>query len=190
MTPATYKRPSASKIQQAAILRDIDIPEVRTEPGRRAVMTPSRFAWLVVLTQDCDLELDHHARKGTSPRRGGSPVARDKMLRTVLLCPAFPTGEVLDGTYLRPIQSRTWAAVEKKILLQNRDERYYVLEPYEPFLAESITLDFKLVVGTSAMYLERWIRNHRESRVAVLQPPYRDHLAQRFAYYFTRVALP
>ncbi len=153
-------------------------------------MTRSRFTWLVVLTQDCDLDLDRHARHGTSLVPDGNPVGEDKQLRTILLCPAYPLDEVLAGTYLRPFKARAWPGREKNILLENHHERYHVLKPDNILLNEELALDFKMLIGAPPTYLERWNRYHPESRVAVLVPPYRDHLTQRFAYYSMRVALP
>ncbi len=95
-----YRRCSASKIQQTAILRDVEIPEVHRRRGRAAQVDFATYPWLVVLNQDCDLDLDHHARRGTSPTGGGQPVRQDKILRSVLLCAAFPENEVLAGTYI------------------------------------------------------------------------------------------
>ena len=142
-----YERLKASKIQQTAILKDIDIPEVRVEPRRRAAMTQTRFKWLVVLTQDCDLDLDRHARRGTNPNPGGTPVSKDKILRMALLCPAYPLDEVLLGTYLRPVTSKKWGHDDSKTLVGNHHERYHVLQADNKYLLEQLVLDFKMVVG-------------------------------------------
>lgn len=182
-----YKRCSASKIQQTAILRDVEVPEVHGRRGRFSQVDFATYPWLVVLNQDCDLDLDHHARKGTSPT-GGPPIKKDKRLRSVLLCPAFPELEVLDGVYVEGASK--FLGTEQRMVRDNRHERFHVLSPEPPLVNETLILDFKLVIAATPEYVERWIRSHRESRVAVLNPPYRDRLTQRFANYFTRIAEP
>ncbi len=182
-----YKRPSSSKIQQTAILRDVQIPEVHVRSQRSSTVDFATYPWLVVLNQDCDLDLDHHARNGTSPT-GGNPVKKDKRLRSVVLCPAFPELDVLAGTYVEGATS--FSGTQRGMVMENRHERFHVLSPEAPLLIETLILDFKLVVAATPDFIERWIRTHRESRVAVLNPPYRDRLTQRFANYFTRIAEP
>ncbi len=142
-----------------------------------------------MLNQDCDLDLDHHARNKTSPVPGRPPVSMDKALRSVLLAPGFPADKVLSGVYLLPdVQSREWKGTEQRILLDNRHERFHVLEPELPLLSERLILDFKITVACSPSYLEQWIRSNKAGRIAVLNPPYRDRLTQRFVNYFARIA--
>ena len=182
-----YKRPSASKIQQTALLRGVKIPEVHRSGRRFSKVDFASYPWLVVLNQDCDLDLDRHARKGTSPT-DGNPVNKDKRLRSVLLCPAFPELDVLDGSYVEGASK--FLGTQQGMVMNNRHERFHVLSPEPPLVSETLILDFKLVIAATPEYIERWIRSHRESRVAVLKPPYRDRLTQRFANYFTRIAEP
>lgn len=182
-----YKRPSASKIQQTAILRDVKIPEVHSRTARSARVDFATYPWLVVLNQDCDLEMDHHARSGTGPPNS-NPVSRDKRLRSVLLCPAFLELEILSGTYVEG--AHEVSGTRMHILMDNRDERFHVLNSEPPLVEETLIVDFKLILTATPEYVEHWIRNHRESRVAILNPPYRDRLTQRFANYFTRIAEP
>lgn len=194
-----YKRPPASRLQQGLVLRNVDIPEVhakrknaaRAKRKNAARASFTTFRWLIILNQACDLDLDHHARHGTSPVAGGQPVRMDKALRTVLLCPGFPADDVLNGTYLQPVtHAAEFRGTEQRMVLSNRHERFHVLEPEEPLLTDRLILDFKLIVAVAPDYLERWVRNNAASRLAVLMPPYRDRLTQRFTNYFNRIAEP
>ncbi len=106
-----------------------------------------------------------------------------------MLCPAFPELEVLAGTYVEGA-SKVESKTQAEMILDDRNERFHVLHPEPPYLQQSLILDFKLVLSMTPDYLERWIRNHRASRVARLIPPYRDRLTQRFANYFIRIAEP
>jgi len=191
VTTPRYRRASASKIEQTAILRDVEIPEIVARRRDRVRAKFTSYSWVVVLNQDCDLDLDHHARHGTSPKVGGNPVRKDKLLGSLQLCRAFPQDELLAGTYLRPLAEATkFGTSESRTILANRHERFHLLSIEAPLLATPLILDFKLIVPVAADYLERWIRGHRESRVAVLRPPFRDRLTQRFSNYYSRIAEP
>ena len=110
------------------------------------------------------------------------------MLRGVLFCPAWEADEVLSGRYIHG--AKKWNGSEENLMKRNGADRYHFLPAETPLLADALILDFKLVSAVPPSYLERWIRNHRESRVAVLLPPYRDRLTQRFTNYFGRIAEP
>lgn len=182
-----YRSPAPGLIEQTAILRDVPLPEVHFRAGEEARVSLTKYSWLVVLNQECDLRFDHLARAGEPSRAGGSPVKKDKLLRSMLLCPAFPQDRVLAGTYIQ--DATKWAGNEKRMLEQNRHERYHSL-PAEGPMTEPLMLDFKLIVAAHPDYLEQWVEEHPESVVAVLCPPYRDRLIQRFVNYFGRIAEP
>lgn len=182
-----YRPPDPGCIQQTAILQDVRLPEVRFGRGEEARASLTKYPWLVVLNQDCDLQFDRLARAGEPLRAGGPPVKKDKLLRSVLLCPAFPRDHVLAGTYVE--DATKWRGTQKDILLQNRHERYHVL-PVEGPVTEPLVLDFKLIAAVHPEYLQQWIEQHPASVVAVLCPPHRDRLIQRFVNYFGRIAEP
>lgn len=182
-----YRTPNPGVIEQTAILRDIDLPEVHFRAGQDAQAALATYPWLVVLNQDCDLLFDRLARTG-QPLIRGDPVKKDKLLRSVLLCPAFPLEHVLAGEYV--LEARRWGSRDKEILIQNREDRYHVLPADEEFLVEALALDFKLIVAVHPEYLQQWVEGRPESVVAVLNPPFRDRLMQRFINYFGRIAEP
>jgi len=182
-----YKRPNPGTIEQTAILRNIQLPEVHYRAGQEVRATLATYPWLVVLNQDCDLLFDRLARAG-QPLIWGDPVKKDKLLRSILLCPAFPLEHVLAGEYV--LEARRWGSKVKEILIRNREDRYHVLPTDEELLIEPLALDFKLIVAAHPEYLQQWVESHPESVVAVLNPPFRDRLMQRFVSYFGRIAEP
>ena len=182
-----YLPPNPGEIQQTAILRDVHLPEVHFRAGEQVEASLTPYPWLVVLNQDCDLQFDRLARLRRPLRDGGVPVKKDKLLRSILLCPAFLADHVLAGTYIE--DATEWNASEKKTLQQNRHERYHVL-PAEGPIAEPLMLDFKLVVAVHPEYLQQWVEENPQGVLAVLCPPYRDRLMQRFVNHFGRIAEP
>lgn len=185
---ARYEKPEAGVIQQSSILRDVELPYVySTEDGQAAVRVDP-YPWLVVLNQDCDLLLDRLARLGQPIQEGKPPVKRDKVLRSVLLCPAFRLDHVLAGIYIE--DASAWGSTRKNILLQNREDRLHVLTAEESFLPEDIVLDFKLIVSADPDYLYQWARQNPDKIVARLASPFQERLMQRFVNYFGRIAEP
>lgn len=183
-----YRVPTAGRIEQTQILRDVDVPEVVILEDGSAKVRLRPYPWLVVLNQECDLQLDYLARNRLSGSDGKPPVRLDKRLTNILLCPAFPADHVLAGTYVE--EAPAWGGTEKGILLGNRHDRYHVLAPEEPNIEVQLILDFKLVVGATPSYIEQWIATHPDSSVAALEPPFRERLMQRFVNYLGRVAEP
>jgi len=183
-----YRAPTPGLVEQTAIIRDVAVPEVRERQDDRASVSYTRYSWLVILTQDCDLQFDRLARRGEPLRPGGAPIKRDKLLRSILACPAFAQDRVLAGTYLE--DGTKWNSDERKTLLRNQADRYHVLTQEEPSLTAPLILDFKLILAVHPEYLEQWVGQNPESVVAVLNAPYRDRLTQRFVNYFGRIAEP
>ena len=156
--------------------------------AEEADVTFTLYPWLLVLNQECDLQFDRLARAGAPLKEGDAPVKKHNLLMSILLCPAFPQDHVLAGTYIP--EARKWGSDEKKILLQNQADRYHVLPSEEPLMHEPLVLDFKLTVAAHPDYLQHWVKANPAGVVAVLNPPFRDRLMQRFVNYFGRIAEP
>ncbi len=149
---------------------------VRAESPRGS---PIVHPFAIVLSQDCDLE--QHYRHMTQ-----KPQAKPT-LPNVLFC------EAVLALTLRGAAggSDVWKRVR-----QNKDERYHCLEGIpagEDSTNEGIGalgIDFKryFTIPTDEIY-ER-LRIREAQRRARLTDPYAFHLARRFFYYQSRVALP
>lgn len=183
-----YEKADAGALQQSTILRDVELPEVHFAHGDEARATFATYSWMVVLNQDCDLQFDRLARASEPLVEGKAPVRKHNMLRSIVLCPAFPEDHVSAGTYIP--EAKKWGSDERKILVSNRDDRYHRLPPEEPFLSEGLILDFKLIVAALPDYLQEWMARNPTRVIAKLKPPFRDRLMQRFINYFGRIAEP
>ena len=133
----------------------------------------------VVATQDCDLLWDY---EGT---REGKP----SDLNGVLLYEAEPADQA--KTKL-PRGNDIW-----KRIIQNRDERYHLLESVradDDCVGEGIPgliIDFKrfFTLAASEIYRQITIAESARRRCR-LEMPYREHFQTRAAFYFQRVMLP
>jgi hypothetical protein len=136
----------------------------------------------IVLSQDCDLEIDFLARN--QPQSLSNP--EDKLLLSVLFCEVISArelkGRLSDGQLWRQIR-------------ENRHDRYAYLRSAPPELDArnvgfpDLGIDFKryFTIPTKIVYEQL---SSKAERRACLQSPYLEHLSARFANYLSRIALP
>jgi hypothetical protein len=203
--PPIYRRsPARGALRQCEILSHV--LEIRIDIGAGVQRgTPSLNArvhpYVLVLSQDCDLDWDYRAR---SPLPGAVTVAEERKIPAILLC------EVIAAANLRArpdINSSLWNTVK-----QNKNERYQFLEQVPAgqdavrLGLPELALDFKryFTIPAEQLYYQlRYQRLHRSFDVEVEEPrivkayrrccvtsPYAEHLASRFAYFQSRIALP
>ena len=173
-------------LRQGEILSNVMLPQAvrvaNDDPDDRAVDLIRR-EWAVVVSQDCDLDLDYKARFPAD----GVAIAEDKKLAQVLLLWAN-TATAARGLIRGSDQ---W-----KRIRQNNDVRYHVLQDAEPAVdaagegVPALTIDFKqyFTVATDELYLQ--LQRGESRRRCRLSSPYLEHLSTRFAYYLARVAIP
>jgi hypothetical protein len=174
--------PSAGALRQGEILTNLmqiclapDSIE-QSEP----LVNPINHPFVIILTQDCDLDWDHRARNGASPE--------DKLIPNILFC-EMTTAESLKGR--ADIKSDFW----KRIRI-NKDERYQFLQKVDPgqdALGQGLPelgIDFKryFTIPTEEVYHR--LRMAETKRRCRLISPYLEHLSTRFCYFQFRVALP
>lgn len=134
--------------------------------------------YAIVMTQDCDLDLDHRARNGS--------VGPDKILPSILFCEAQEAASLRASS-----DSKTWDRV--KI---NKDERYHFLEA-APVACDArasgvpeLGIDFKRYFTLTAAEPYARLTDGTAERRCRLTSPYLEHLSTRFCYFQFRVALP
>jgi hypothetical protein len=140
--------------------------------------------YIVVLSQDCDLEQDDRARNTPDMEQSKRTAA---LLRHVLLVTASAAEAVRVGVGGKDI----WKRVK-----QNKDERYQYLTavaPAEGMLGSGVpdlVLDFKRTLSCPIGELLGAIGRGETIRRAKLRTPYVEHLAHRFGFFFQRIPLP
>lgn len=136
----------------------------------------------LVLSQDCDLEIDFLARN--HPESLSTP--KEKLLPGVLFCELVAASE-LKG---RLSDGQIWRQIR-----ENKNERYAYLRSGPPELDAlkegfpDLGMDFKryFTVPTNVVYEQL---SNKAARRACLESPYLEHLSTRFANYLSRIALP
>ena len=92
----TYKD-SSGEINQCDIYRDIEFIEYVKEDGDSIEVSKIVFPLAIVLTQACDLQQDHNARKKIEVENKGN---QDKFLISVIVAPIYNFEEFRMGTHL------------------------------------------------------------------------------------------
>lgn len=134
--------------------------------------------YVLVLNQDCDLEWDFKSRAEGS----------EGTLPNILLCEAVTAEELKRSP--EPKGSDIW-----KRIRNNKDERYQFLRSVGSNQDSTgrgipeLGIDFKsfFTLPTEEIYRQLGLNAKRR---AFLVPPYAQHLASRFFFYHSRVALP
>lgn len=168
-------------MRQAEILCDVqemrfDLEALRQEQYR---LLPRSHDLAIVMTQDCDLDLDHRTRLGE---------VLGKTIAGVLLCYIFTAQEIRNAP---EINAALWKSIRR-----NKHGRYQFLQgraATDDSLGEGLPelcVDFKqyFTVPTEVLYLR--IEQEKTRRRGRLVSPYLEHLSSRFAHYLSRVALP
>lgn len=140
--------------------------------------------YVIVITQDCDLDWDYKARKAQAI------LQPSKLLNSVILC------EIAEARGIRDAADNNMNSKEWKLVESHRHERFYFFEKIPPECEvdkiglPELTADFKKVFGIDAATLYRQIELGMVKRRTVLISPYLEHFSRRYYSFHSRVALP
>lgn len=177
----TYaKSEAAGTLRQGEILTNftqyqLDIEQLRLQ---NVVAIPILHAYVIVLSQDCDLDQDYRRR---------AQGKQDNLLGSIIFCAAAPADK--DFREDIGLDSKEW-----KRFKQNQDPRLHYLREVPtaddaggeglPELAIDFRQYFALPTAEAYLAIETARRRCR------LEQPYTEHLSNRFSWHLSRVALP
>lgn len=179
--PRAYALPD-QRLSHGEILTDL-VELVAHRDGDEFAVEEVSHPFVVVLTQDCDLEQDAKARADSSADASKRAKA---MLSCVLLVVAskFDTATDFGGSDI------------KRRAKSNKDERYHFMSAVPAELDQSgeglpaLVLDFKRYFTCPLAELLKTIDVGSTKKRSRLASPYSEHLSNRFGYFLQRVALP
>jgi hypothetical protein len=154
------------------------------------------FPYVVLISQDCDLQQEHDARKkweealATGIYKPDDPPLFPAFQPNVLLLPAFLEELVRSGEHLKPIYGIKTSTVNSTLwgkIKINGDERYHVLAADSDRNLPLLVIDFKTYLSVPK---ESFAPRARKTYRATLNELFREDLTQRFAHYMSRIALP
>ena len=170
------------RICQGDILRDFEYLEYTPNSKKTGTGKEKIFPYLLVLSQDCDLDLDceYHTK---------SKDDQDKFLFSILVCPGYFAEELRGGIHLRKYKLKM-QQINKEMwnnIKHNQNPRYHFLKGEKTFQVPDLVLDFKHYYAISRDVL---YENFEDHYIGSINELFREALSQRFAYYLSRVGLP
>ena len=179
------------RVNQGDIYRDIEFTESITDSHEGdndfVTITTINYPFVIVLTQDCDLEQDY-ANKNKK-----NATNQDKYLLSVIVAPIYVADLVFSGThleklgyYMQKIMVKNADETKVKMITQNEVPRYHYLNFIDAPLPLSI-IDFKHYFTVP---LNDLLVNKKENYVRTICPLFREKISQRFASYLSRIGLP
>lgn len=180
-----YENSRSERLQQGDIFRDVTVVEGVEEEKDAVVAKYRSLTYVVVLSQDCDLEQDFRNRENLDSK------TNDKYLQWVLLCPAYIADIFRDGSHLNKLglTMQSWPGRDDwKRITQNQIYRYHFLEAFPDLQIPELVLDFKHCVTAPRSVLYR--EECKAGYLGTVSELYRESLSGRFAHYLCRIALP
>lgn len=182
---AYYEKHDCYRVCQGDIVKDYAISQIQQSENEK-VVEELIFPYLVVLTQDCDLE--QYYKKDASA--ANAETAFNQFLPRILVTPAFPSEILREGNHLMElfnvkqdrITTQRW-----KIITQNKDERYHFLHGFQPLQVPDLLIDFKAYFTLTPDDLAH---SYNAWYLATVNELFREHLSQRFCNYLNRIGLP
>lgn len=195
-----YVKHDLKRICQGDILRDFEYPAWNLPKGTEGELNELSIPYLVVISQDCDLESDRRNHDdlfrdlgdGCAPPETEKTEKEnhDKFLHSILVCPAYLAKSVKKGNHLKgfgltmqKIDSNTqWNCIKN-----NQNPRYHFLRKDIELQVPELVIDFKHYYTVPRDILYEAIENHY---LATVNELFREFLSQRFAFYLSRIGLP
>ncbi|MEW6312956.1 MAG: hypothetical protein AB1513_02740 [Pseudomonadota bacterium] len=176
----------AARLAQGDIIRDVEYVEYVVERNGQLEMAKIVFPLVVVLTQDCDLAQDYKFRWSKHPT-----TTNDKLLLSVLVAPLYNAEHVYNGEQLSELGMKMVPINRNKSpgdnLRKNETPRYHYLDFGSDIPVVPSVVDFKHYFSVNAAYLKKAKSRNFVCRISTL---YREDIAQRFASFLARIALP
>jgi hypothetical protein len=173
-----------ARICQGDIYKDVEFIEYAIEKAGVIEISKIVFPFVVVLTQDCDLNQDYKVRRKETSNH-------DKKLISVIVAPLYNVEHIYKGDHLSEL-GMTMAEIKKdrspgKTLRQNQTPRYHYLEFPANIPIVTSVIDFKHYFTVNVEYLKR----HKKANfICQIGPLYREDVSQRFSSYLSRIGLP
>lgn len=173
-----YEKHDCSRICQGDIFRDFTFRNVDNATN---AVNEYKFPYIVVISQDCDLE---------NSKYQGDIVSNNQFLPNILFLPAFPSEIVRTGEHFTNIYNITQKKIDSdlwKPIIQNRNERFHFLKKYQDLQIPDLLIDFKTYYTLPTKY---FTQIHKECYLATINELFREDLSTRFSFYISRIALP
>ena len=201
-----YRFHDSLKIFQGDILRDVNV--IVGYDSDQKNFKEFEMPYMIILSQECDLDKDFESYQTYSKISSEKNLLKlnindcskedkqqiismyDKLLPSILACPAFPAAQLREGTHLikynnyqmQKINSKKWNTIK-----HNETPRYHFLNACPDFQVPELIIDFKHYYTLPTEYVYSIFD---KSYVGSLNELYRERTSQRFVNYLSRIGLP
>lgn len=178
-----YRRYNEDRIVQGDILRDVKFRDWDWDDNKHDIIIYEKdLPYIVILTQDCDLEWDFKYRTTTQKND-------DKKLQSVLVCPAYGWEKFIQGEHLKKFEltMETIHSDKRKLIKKQQVSRFHYLEEDVKDQIPALVIDFKHYYTLPIGFLRHIYKNHYAYSMNEL---FRECLSQRFSFYLSRIGLP
>lgn len=179
----------SNRIRQGDIYRNVEYIEYVKEEKGILEISKIIYPYIIVLTQDCDLEQDFKNRK---EKREKPEKTQDKYLFSVLVAPLFNIEHFKKGEHFSELKIHMrddipWDRTEGNKIRKNELPRYqYIKFPPELEIVDSI-IDFKHFFSIN---IENLNEIRRKNFICSVSELFREEISDRFAFYLSRIGLP
>lgn len=180
------------RISQCDILKDIEfIEKVSIEEGFIEIVK-TVFPFVIVLTQDCDLQQNSTFNAEVKTDKGLVPhSSQNNKLLSILVAPLYNEDLFFQGKHLEEVgfvvDQIKKSKSEGDRIIKNQNPRFHYLKlPVDTIVPNSI-IDFKHYFSISIEKGNEEFINYKVTRISEL---YREQISQRFSNYLSRIGLP
>jgi hypothetical protein len=187
---------NTDRVLQGDIYRDIDFiesfKEYEEKDGTYLKIELIHYPYIIVLTQDCDLEQDYKNKIENGTKEKDADKFQDKYLFSVIVAPLYIADDVIQGVHLSKLgykmqNIRNVSTSKVGLVMLNEIPRYHYLNIlHNPPIPASI-IDFKHYFTVT---LEELTVNKKANYIRTIKPLFREKVSQRFSSYLSRIGLP
>ncbi|MCO5250970.1 MAG: hypothetical protein M9949_06065 [Candidatus Kapabacteria bacterium] len=175
-----------ARLCQGDIIRDVELIEKAEILDTGLYISKIVFPYIIVLTQDCDLEQDYNNRTSKEVKN------QDKHILSVIVAPLYNLAHVYNGEHLSELKLvmhnfNDNSKTHKGFLEQNNNPRYHYMEFAQSVRIVNSVIDFKHYFTVNNEGLKEKKASNFVCKVSEL---YREQISLRFANYLSRIGLP
>jgi hypothetical protein len=178
-----YRKHNAGRIVQGDILREVKFTDWDWDIKNSNIEIYEKvLPYLVIITQDCDLDQDFKYRTTTTKNN-------DKLLQSILVCPAYGWEDFIKGDHLIDfdLKMESINSNQRNLIKHQQVPRYHYLETDSENQTPALVIDFKHYYTLPVEFLRYIYKKHYVSSMNEL---FRESLSQRFSFYLSRIGLP
>ena len=170
------------RVRQGDIYQNVPYYESYKELNGEFELVIYEYPYVLVLTQDCDLEQNKSSRNNTNKEND------DKHLISVIVVPLYNYEHLFSGTHLEKLglTAHKHNSEQKNTIKNNKNERYHYIAFSDDVIVPDSVIDFKHYYSVSL----DWLESNSTNRLCGIAPIYRELISQRFSNYLSRIGLP